>query len=446
MAGSDHTGRRPSRLSSIGKRDSRSIADRRRVAEADIRSSIYVRPLGTAYDVVKNVCNGQEYVVANATGGTHSAGQVVPLGSFTGNPGEFSFGRPPAGMGGASAYGIRAASAGYGYGTGIVVPPGTESEVWTESEKWCYDAIQNYGISSGFYTRVVGGVTKWYIGLQQFARSAFPVAVAYEGLGARVGEVEVALNPTGGSILLSVAAPPGSTRAVLYYLGDTGGGGFGARVYRWASFDLSGTLLAQDDYIGPTFWQEQMDWCISGGDLYCIEPREADEIFTGPPFSSGVRVTKRNLATLAVSDFYDFPSVSPYNGSSSFGQWPISINPRDGGGVWVHFYNITVSGSVQTWWRRPLTSTLASGGSDESVAWGTNYFVLAAHCLRRVATKHFALGSKVSGDMNDLWQHSGTAFVSDRQLDIVPTPNPWLERTATDDLVVRDSSYLFRIY
>lgn len=73
-----------------------------------------MRPLGLNYHVVKNPCNDQEYTVGDATGGmTFTPGSAVALGSFTGNPGEFIMGKPPAGFGGASGYSVAAARRGY---------------------------------------------------------------------------------------------------------------------------------------------------------------------------------------------------------------------------------------------------------------------------------------------------------------------------------------------
>lgn len=125
MASGHHTTKQPQRISSIGVRSRRALADGRRVSEADLRPAIYVRPYGLGFHVVKNACNDQEYVVADATGSvTFSPGQTVALGSFTGNPGEFILGKPPAGYGGASGYAISAANFPIRTSTPVVAPDG----------------------------------------------------------------------------------------------------------------------------------------------------------------------------------------------------------------------------------------------------------------------------------------------------------------------------------
>lgn len=119
MAGSHHTGRRPTRVATIAARGLPALLDGRRTSEADIRPAIYVRPLGNGFHVVRNICNEQEYVVADGTGGgTFAPGSIVSVGSYTGNPGEFILGGPPAGFGGASSYSIQLAVRGY-----ATVPP-----------------------------------------------------------------------------------------------------------------------------------------------------------------------------------------------------------------------------------------------------------------------------------------------------------------------------------
>ena len=117
MAGSHHTGRRSWRPSTVRGRNLSSMLDGRRQAEADLRRVLYVRPYGYGFHVVKNLCNDEEYVVADGLGfkRTFAPGTVVMLGSQTGHPGEMLISGPPSGMGGASAFPVSAAvRSGYG--------------------------------------------------------------------------------------------------------------------------------------------------------------------------------------------------------------------------------------------------------------------------------------------------------------------------------------------
>lgn len=117
MAGSHHTGRRSWRPSTVRGRNMVSMLDGRRQAEADLRRVLYVRPYGYGFHVVKNLCNDEEYVVADGLGfkRTFAPGTVVMLGSQTGHPGEMLLSGPPSGMGGASAFPVTSAvRSGYG--------------------------------------------------------------------------------------------------------------------------------------------------------------------------------------------------------------------------------------------------------------------------------------------------------------------------------------------
>lgn len=117
MAGSHHTGRRSWRPSTVRGRNLSSMLDGRRQAEADLRRVLYVRPYGYGFHVVKNLCNDEEYVVADGLGfkRTFAPGTVVMLGSQTGHPGEMLISGPPSGMGGASAFPVTSAvRSGYG--------------------------------------------------------------------------------------------------------------------------------------------------------------------------------------------------------------------------------------------------------------------------------------------------------------------------------------------
>lgn len=117
MAGRHHSGRRGQTVRGATGRDLRSLFEGRRVADADLRGAVYVRPHGLRFHVVRNVCNGQGYVVADASGHTYSPGQSVLLGSRSGAAGEVVISRPPAGMVGSSGYSLSPISTRAGYVT-----------------------------------------------------------------------------------------------------------------------------------------------------------------------------------------------------------------------------------------------------------------------------------------------------------------------------------------
>ncbi len=136
MAGSHHTGRRSWRPSTVRGRTLATVLDGRRQAEADLRRALYVRPLGYGFHVVKNVCNDQEYTVADGLGfkRTFTPGTAVLLGSQTGHPGELLMAGPPSGVGGSSAYGVQRVYRTTGPAP-VVVPTYTEGPgaVWYDS-------------------------------------------------------------------------------------------------------------------------------------------------------------------------------------------------------------------------------------------------------------------------------------------------------------------------
>lgn len=389
MAGANHTGRRPSRLSSIGRRDARAAGDRRRVYEADIRSSIYVRPRGPEYDVVKNVCNDQEYVVANATGSTHSAGQVVPLGSFSGQPGEFSFGRPPAGMGGASGYGIQRVSAGYGYST--EAGGGSSASV----SGWGSISVETADYLSDKALWVVAGDrgSGQELLLISVPLSSLPLTLA--GATA-ICTVIGSFGPADDTLsALALWVTPGPYYICLFQI-DAMVGTNDSQGFLIKSMNAVGDVVATtDSWIGPDsqFWggdgQASFDVCISGGALYAIEPREEDPVYSSPPEPTGRRVTKRNPGSLALLAEYDLPSVAPYNGQTYVG-----MVARDGGGVSLYYKNWT---SAVDWnlWRRDLSSSLSVVGSDtmfSNVGKDEDYSVGNPRSFCRIGATTFCVG------------------------------------------------------
>ncbi len=127
MAGSTHTQRQGWRPSTARSRTLAGMLESRRTAEADLRRAIYVRPHGRKWHIVRNICNEQEYAVADglAFGRTFTEGTIVMLGSQSGRNGEFLICGPPAGGIGASGYAISPA---YRHvGPAPTPPPYTES-------------------------------------------------------------------------------------------------------------------------------------------------------------------------------------------------------------------------------------------------------------------------------------------------------------------------------
>lgn len=411
MAGSNHTGRRPTRLSSIGKRDARSIADRRRVSEADIRQSIYVRPLGPAYDVFKNPCNDQEYVAANGTGSTHSAGQVVPLGSFSGNPGEFSFGRPPAGFGGASGYSVNRVSAGYGYQTSVGPLSGTVVSRNYLGYCCAWDSFGNGALIPMERTMTENSVNVRYVDLVLIAAADTPTAA-----------VDAISAP--GTIVASVAHADyvpiliGSVPGPRYYMvvNDPSVVYASGEAFRMVWFDLDGTADATSDpWNGPSAGLGY--GVLSGGVLYTLVPDD-DPTTTGSPEPSFYMIRKWAYGNATPQASYSYPSVTPYGGFSSLGQKPAAITPGSGGGVDVWVRN-DKNLSTSNYWRRSLNSSLTPVGADVSLAGIDNVaYSLDAFTLTMVGMKsggtYVCKGGKIgSGTGDDYYIVTGVAVTSD---------------------------------
>lgn len=80
------------------RRKLRGLLDTRRMAEADLRVAEYVAAFGKGFHKVKNPGGGEDYIVADQTGGrTFAPGTSILLGSQTGMPGEAVLGGAPAG-------------------------------------------------------------------------------------------------------------------------------------------------------------------------------------------------------------------------------------------------------------------------------------------------------------------------------------------------------------
>lgn len=436
MAGSHHTGRRPSRLSSISRRDSRATGDRRRVAEADIRSAIYVRPLGAAYDVVKNICNDQEYVVANATGATHTAGQVVPLGSFTGNPGEFTFGRPPAGYGGASAYAITPVRAGYGYATSNSANPVAES----------------FGNVYFFATDPSAGMAYWLVGgsLVTGEWGQLVVGVPISALPMTASEMETEGTVVGvfqdvGNGPVAFYCFPGPRFLVIFQTGSAGSND--ASGYVMASMSDSGIALASTSYVGPDITQffqngEQANFfsCVAGGKLFISEPREDDPVFSSPPPEPvGGRIANRNAESLAIPYEYEMTSVSTFDGSPSRGQIYLGL-AQSGSELNLYFENYE-SVTKRQLWRTPLSQSLVAGASvkitNSGAGSGQAYRVGEHGLIATAAGAPYAVGRVIAGNVLSLFSIESTAVSLIGSL----TQNPSLLCPGTATKLVAFDSY-----
>ena len=185
MAGSHHTGRRSWRPSTVRGRNMVSMLDGRRQAEADLRRVLYVRPYGYGFHVVKNLCNDEEYVVADGLGfkRTFAPGTVVMLGSQTGHPGEMLISGPPSGMGGASAFPVTSAVRS-GYGPTPEPPPEPPPALID------WGGLGYIGLS-GVVLDGVSTPRTWTV-----TPMAFDLTGAYEGVG---GSIVVASTNTLGT-------------------------------------------------------------------------------------------------------------------------------------------------------------------------------------------------------------------------------------------------------
>lgn len=221
MAGSHHTGRRPSRVLTIASsRGLPALLDGRRNAEADIRPAIYLRPNGQGFHVVRNICNEQEYVVADGTGGgTFAPGSVVSVGSFTGNPGEFILGRPPAGFGGSSGFALQVVHRGH-----TTVPPVVA------------------GLERGFYrgwAYYCGGDSTVWLACAHYRKTLDPDTSAFLSGTVSIRVATMAASSITGSLSLSAQG---------YALDEfTDGGAGGSEVFRTTPEDLS--LATHDDFL-----------------------------------------------------------------------------------------------------------------------------------------------------------------------------------------------------
>lgn len=422
MSGSHHTGRRPNRISSIGLRTPRAIADARRVSEADLRLAIYVRPDGLGIHVVKNPCNDQEYKVADATAGaTFSKGAAVVLGSFTGNPGEMILGRPPAGFGGASGYSVNKVNVGYQLST--PTPGGTyalpASPTLLQGMAYCRAtdrAILLYGGDA-----VTGDGAVPAVWLVAVPRASLPIL--RDDAVAAATQLGVALIPTpdpGAVTGAQIAIAPGPRYLVLY---ANGTGANSSILYHLVSMDANGVTLATADYYGPsgTLSERVVGYCVSGGKLFLAEPMDSDaDLTAGPPYSSLSRLTVRDTGSLEIRAGYDIPSVTPFNGSASVGQEFAGLVPDGSGGVHLYLRVWNGAGTQTTLWRRNLTSALVVSGADVQITncgegGGATYHVESL--IVRTSAGVRALGVKGGSDIDDFLS-LGATTAADIALDL----------------------------
>lgn len=392
MAGSHHTGRRPNRISSIGRRDARAIADGRRVAEADLRMAIYVRPKGLGIHTVKNPCNGQEYDVADMTAGaTFSAGAVVVLGSFSGQPGEGILGRPPAGYGGASGYSVSPIRYGHAAVSQVTVPPSTEI-TWGNTFVFASDPPMGEWLTltsgDGFTPGPVLPGSGWVI-----------VAAPLSGLPAEfdaIAEAATLIGPIADSDDIDPIAvfPAPGLRYGLLSLGDPGVND--SRYFSYVLVDRNGrTQTTTTPHLGyyPSGVSDANEWfssCVSGGYLYLLEPQAGDPTLSGS-YPSWLRVTRRSLPSLAIEASYDIPSVTTFDGASAVGQWVAGMVPRSGGGVEIYLVNVT-SVSHYTVYRRELSTGLTLVGDTKITNMGDAevFGIFSGNCFAKVGSTIYA--------------------------------------------------------
>lgn len=105
MGSATHIQGVPQRPGLASRRDYVAVRERDRERTADVRTAIYVTPMGRGLHLVRNFCNNQEYTVGSRAGITFSPGSQVLLGSNTGHPGEVIVAEPPPGKKGGSVFG-----------------------------------------------------------------------------------------------------------------------------------------------------------------------------------------------------------------------------------------------------------------------------------------------------------------------------------------------------
>ncbi len=351
MAGSHHTGRRPNRITSIGRRDARAIADARRVSEADLRMAIYVRPDGLGIHIVKNPCNDETYKVADATAGaTFSAGAAVVLGSFSGNPGEVILGRPPAGFGGASGYSVNKVNVGYGTGTS------TDTEL-DEGER-VYPYLFSYSPATGRISIagliVTGPVeSPVEVGGAIFSGGDAATPRSYYQLGEELirfpGETPMgfASDLQNGDMVIWLSTPSGFSTVDMRVVRVSSSGSIGAETSPLEVID-SGNISY---------------FIHGGGSVFSVEGREPPIPPVAIPFQNNQRIVKRNKNTLAIEATYDFPSVTPFDGRAARVQVVRGIYRESDGGVVAMFNNVTATLDSEVWSRK-FTSSLSVSGAD----------------------------------------------------------------------------------
>lgn len=322
MAG-NHS-RRPTRVSTIGTRGLPALLDGRRTAEADIRRALYVRPLGRGFHVVRDVCNEQEYVVADGTGAsTFAPGSVVSVGSFTGNPGEFILGRPPAGFGGASAF---------------PVSPGrrTYSTVSDPSVAEAWDFVRPVGIAwnaSGSWAHLVrtrevtdeaSVISARRLEVARLDRAEIPSESSKTG--STYFELSLSEAELNAFWLAAVQACPGSAVVLYYHLGEAGttAGTVKMHVRKIAEDGSTSAHVTFDFYDGGGGSEVQLGTVVIGSAIYAVE----ETYLAGP--TQAQRVVRRDLSDLSVTHTYAVPQPSSYDGWSLQGSAARALSKASG--------------------------------------------------------------------------------------------------------------------
>jgi hypothetical protein len=360
LAGSHHTGRRPTRVGTIAARGLPSLLDGRRVAEADIRPAIYVRPKGNGFHVVRNICNEEEYVVADGTGGsTFAPGSVVSVASFSGNPGEFIIGSPPAGFGGSSNYAIQLSARPY-----VTVPP--EPPVLTERgfyRGWAYygDGSSSVWLACAHYRKRLDPGTLAFVEGEVAIRVAVLSASGITGslnLASTGYAIDELTNGAGGSEVFRSASTalvaPTQASYLHRVVALAAGGGkvavvytknFNGTTYTADLYTSSGTLVASRTFTGVAYPdtaayqylnQNAVVYSSNDDDFYFVDKTAAGtftfsrrsltdmsvvastsinfgatgHVYTGcaaRPGASGIRVFRSNSAATS-QDYFDLDS------------------------------------------------------------------------------------------------------------------------------------------
>jgi len=133
------------------------------------------------------------------------------------------------------------------------------------------------------------------------------------------------------------------------------------------------------------------------------------------------RIVKMGYGSATEQAAYSIPSITPYQGSSTFGQVPFAITPAAGGGVWLWLRN---NAATPTYWRKLFDSSLSpSGSSVQITGFGAATYYASYSMLRMVAQRSSAdflvYGTKVGSGIDfDLFVSDGVSVTGDIAVDV----------------------------